>query len=86
MLNFENSSISFSSCGVASMTQECALEDGHEFESRSGALKLFQEGMFTGEWVCPTCVEDIRGSELAGYQVFVIEGREMVIPTEEIDV
>lgn len=68
------------------MSQQCSIESDHEFESRSGAMKLFKDGTVTGQWVCPSCVDKIRDEKLVGYQIFVIEGREVVIPTEEIDV
>lgn len=68
------------------MAQQCALESDHQFESRSGALKLFDDGTITGEWVCPSCVEKIRDDKITDHRVFVIEGREVVIPKNEIDV
>lgn len=68
------------------MSEQCALETDHEFESRSGALKLFQDGTFTEEWVCPDCVEKIRKDRITDHRIFVMEGREVVLPTEEIDV
>ena len=68
------------------MTEQCTLESDHEFDSRSGALKLFRDATFTGDWVCPSCVQDIRDDKRSDHRVFVMEGREVVIPTEEIDV
>lgn len=68
------------------MSRECVIDSNHQFESRSGALKLFSDGDFTGNWVCPSCVEDIRDDKNHDYRIFVMEGREVVIPTDEIDV
>jgi hypothetical protein len=68
------------------MSQQCSIEASHEFESRSGALKLFHDGNISGDWVCPSCVEDIRDDKITDHRIFVIEGREVVIPTDEIDV
>lgn len=68
------------------MSENCALESDHDFESRSGALKLFEDGTITGKWVCPSCVEKIRKDRITNYRIFVMEGREVVIATDEIDV
>lgn len=68
------------------MSENCALESDHDFESRSGALKLFEDGTITGKWVCPSCVEKIRKDRITDHRIFVIEGREVVIATDEIDV
>jgi len=68
------------------MSQQCEIKTEHQFESRSGALKLFRDGTITGDWVCPSCVEDIQEDKITDYRIFVIEGREVVIPIDEIDV
>ncbi|MFB6347212.1 MAG: hypothetical protein ABEK50_15925 [bacterium] len=68
------------------MPKECVIDANHEFQSRSGALKLFRDGTFTGDWVCPSCVEDIQDDKNPNYRIFVMEGREVVIPTKQIDV
>lgn len=68
------------------MSRDCVIDSSHQFESRSGALKLFSDGDFTGDWVCPSCVEDIRDDKNPEYRIFVMEGREVVIPTNQIDV
>lgn len=68
------------------MATQCAIDPEHEFESRSGALQIFRDGSFSSQYACPRCVEAIRDKEITDYRVFVIEGREVVIPLEEISV
>lgn len=68
------------------MTEICGINQDHEFESRSGTKKIFRDGSYTDEFACPQCVEDIREDKITDFRIFVINGEELVIPTDEIDV
>lgn len=68
------------------MAERCGINEDHEFESRAGALKIWRDGGFTRNWACPSCVEAVREDEITDYRIFVIEGREVLIPTAQIDV
>lgn len=68
------------------MTEICGINENHEFESRSGTKKIFRGGSYTGDFACPKCVEEIREDKITDYRIFVINGEELVLPTDEIDV
>lgn len=68
------------------MSEVCAINDEHQFETRTGTIKIFRDGSYTRDVACPRCVEDIRKDEITEYRIFVINGEEVIIPTEEIDV
>lgn len=68
------------------MADRCGINEDHEFESRSGTLKIFKDGKYTGNFACPRCVEAVREDEITDYRVFVINGEEVILPTDEIDV
>lgn len=68
------------------MAERCGIEDNHEFESRTGTLKIVEDGSYTGKFACPRCVEAVRKNEITDYRIFVINGEEVVIPTDQIDV
>lgn len=68
------------------MTERCGINENHEFESRSGSLKIFENGQYTEDFACPRCVEAVREDEITDYRVFVINGEEVILPTDEIDV
>lgn len=68
------------------MAERCGINEDHLFESRSGSLKIFKDGHYSEEFACPTCVEQVREDEITDYRIFVINGEEVVLPTDEIDV
>ncbi len=68
------------------MTERCGIDPSHEFESTSGTRKIFRDGSYTRDRACPRCVEAIREDRLTDFRIFVINGEEVVLPREEIDV
>jgi len=68
------------------MAERCGINEDHQFESRSGSLKIFEDGQYTERFACPRCVEAVREDEITDYRVFVINGEEVILPTDEIDV
>ncbi len=68
------------------LSRTCGINPDHEFESRSGSLKIFRDGSYTEDFACPGCVEGVREDRITEYRIFVINGEEVVIPRDEIDV
>lgn len=68
------------------MGQTCGINSQHEYETTTGTMKIFRDGTYTDERACSRCVEAIREDEITEYRIFVINGREVVLPREEIAV
>jgi len=68
------------------MAERCGINEEHLFESRSGTLKIFRDGQYTDDFACPKCVDAVRDDEITDYRIFVINGEEVILPTDEIDV
>ncbi|MFB6355549.1 MAG: hypothetical protein ABEJ65_03425 [bacterium] len=68
------------------MADRCGINDDHQFESRTGSLKIFRDGSYTEDFACPRCVEGVREGEIQDYRIFVLNGEEVIIPRDEIDV
>lgn len=68
------------------MSEICGIDPGHEFDSKEGIKKIFRDGSYTDDFACSQCVEKIREDKITEYRIFVINGEEVIIPRDEIDV
>ena len=66
------------------MARRCFINREHEFESATGALRMFVNGEFTAGEVCPACVKNIQAGRNQSYSVVVLMGRKFIVPRTEI--